>query len=593
MFRSLYSKLIFTYCAVSLISLAILGFFLSDKISANTKANFQNSFLAEAKLIAGALNIEDNTDPEYYKLQVKEAAANIKARVTIIDNRGDVLADSEVPDKRLENHRNRPEVKKALEGQTGQDIRTSHTLHTSMLYVAVPVMHQGSVQGAVRVAIAMAKLDKILRELYFSIATVFTMVFLLSIALAAPLARSLSQPLKAMAEGAKSLAQGNLEYKVTVTSHDEIAELSSSLNYMASRLSQNLEEIREEKNKLRAILTGMADGVIALDKNLRVILINPAAEEIFAVKEKEIVGRDILEGLHNNQLEKVMVKTLAEGKDSEQELTINIPTHRKLKIHLTPLTKAGDEIIGVVAILRDITELRKLEKIRTEFVANVSHELRTPLTSIKGFVETLLDGAMEEPELSKRFLGIINVESDRLTRLISDLLNLSQIEGKEEEIKKKPLHLEQIITKVVSILYPQASEKDLALRALIPTPLPVIMADEDMMDQLFINLIENAIKYTLKGEVRVEAVTQDNGVQVRVIDTGIGIPTKSIPRLFERFYRVDKARSREMGGTGLGLAIVKHILEAHGGSIQVESTIGIGTTFTLFLPVSDEKKPRP
>lgn len=590
MFRSIYSKLIFTYFAFSLVSLSILGFFLSGKITKSTRDNFENAFLAEAKIIAANLKHVPDSSYSYFQNYAKDAAKNIKARVTIVSLQGQVLGDSEADPRSLENHGNRPEIKEALRGKISKIIRNSDTLHTSMLYVAVPVMtNQGKVDGAVRVSISMDKLKDVLRDLYLSIATVFFLVFILSIALAAPLAKSLSDPLRHMAWGAKEMAQGNLDYKIKTTSYDEIAELSNSLNYMAFRLKRNLEEITEEKNKIHAILTGMADGVIATDKNLKLILINPAAEEFFVVKEKEIVGLSILEGLHNHQLEELFRETMGNGKEFEQELNLTIPAEKMLKIHLTPISRTGTEAMGAVAILRDVTELRNLEQIRTEFVANVSHELRTPLTSIKGFVETLLDGAMEEPEVAKRFLGIINVESDRLTRLITDLLNLSQIEGKEKEGKKKPLHLEQIITKVVSMLFPQATEKDLALRAVIPETLPLIMADEDMMDQLFINLIENAIKYTIKGEVRIEARPERDGVQVKVMDTGIGIPMSSLQRVFERFYRVDKARSREIGGTGLGLAIVKHILEAHGGSITVESKVGVGSIFTLFLPSQGKK----
>ncbi|TLM99867.1 PAS domain-containing sensor histidine kinase, partial [bacterium] len=257
---------------------------------------------------------------------------------------------------------------------------------------------------------------------------------------------------------------------------------------------------------------------------------------------------------------------------------------KTFRVHLAPLKNASGTV-GVVAVLRDITEIRELERMRTEFVANVSHELRTPLTSIKGFVETLLDGAVEDKLLARHFLDIISEESNRLSRLIDDLLSLSHLEEKDASVNKVPVEMDKVIANIVSMLQPQMKEKNLDLEPVIAGNLPVIMADRDMMGQLLINLLDNAIKYTpAGGRINVEAVPAQQGIKVTVRDTGIGIPEESLPRLFERFYRVDKARSREMGGTGLGLAIVKHILELHGGSIEVNSELGRGTVFTFYLP---------
>lgn len=412
-------------------------------------------------------------------------------------------------------------------------------------------------------------------------------ILLVTFIIAFFLARDIMNPIMEISEGASKMAEGDLDQKINIRSRDEIGKLAENLNLMAQRLKENIDEITEEKNKIKAILSSMDEGVIATDKTGSVLLINPVVENMFHIYNDESIGKNIIEIIRNYELDLLIKWALEKEEPVTYELPFLVPEPRTFRLHLTPLKK-NDKIVGLVAILRDITELRRLEKMRTQFVANVSHELRTPLTSIKGFVETLLDGAIENPKTANNFLRIINDETERLSRLINDVLSLSSIESKQTEINKKPLHLGELISNVVAMLKPLAQNKDIDLTLSLDKSLPIIEADKDMMGQVIINLTENAIKYTPQGgRVHINAELLPNGIRIQVNDTGIGIPEKSLPRIFERFYRVDKARSREMGGTGLGLAIVKHIVEVHKGVINVESQINKGSTFTVTLPIDN------
>lgn len=413
-------------------------------------------------------------------------------------------------------------------------------------------------------------------SIFFILMTTFIIAYFL--------VRDIMNPIRDITKVASKMAEGDLDQKININTRDEIGVLAQSINLLAQRLKENIEEITEEKNKLQAILSSVEEGVIAVDKKGDVILVNPVVEKLFNTTNDFALGKNIIEIIRNYELESLFRQALEKEEAVSYEMPFLIPERRKFRLHLTPLRK-NDNIVGIVAILRDVTELRRLEKIRSQFVANVSHELRTPLTSIKGFVETLLDGAIEEKDTARNFLEIINSEAERLSRLINDVLSLSKIETKRTEIEKIPLQIADVINKVVALLSPIAQNKKIELSVDLSSALPIIEADEDMMGQVIINLTENALKYTpTGGQVQIKAIPFDNGVKIMVKDTGIGIPEKSLPRLFERFYRVDKARSREMGGTGLGLAIVKHIVEAHEGTIEVESQLNHGSVFSIYLP---------
>ncbi len=424
------------------------------------------------------------------------------------------------------------------------------------------------------------------RELSLTAALVIG--FPVSVGLAWVLYKRVISPLNEINEAAREMARGNLEREILVYTDDEIGQLARSINEMARQLKVTIAQITEARNQARAILNSMTDGVIALNKNGEVLFINPVVEKIFGSSQLSSYGKNILGVIRNYDVERLLERALKTGRPLTQEVRLIYPEPKVFNLHAAPLKGQGAEQGGIVVLLRDITERKALEEMRSQFVANVSHELRTPLTSIRGYLETLLDGAIEDPAATRHFLEIMNKETERLTRLVDDLLDLSKIEERRVVHRWQPVQLADPINRVVTMFRPQANEKNLALTAEVPADLPAVHGDPDMLTQVLINLVDNAVKYTpAGGKVTVLAGVTGGDVRVSVTDTGIGIPPESLPRIFERFYRVDKARSRELGGTGMGLAIVKHIIRAHGGKTYVESAVGKGSTFSFTLPVEE------
>lgn len=392
-------------------------------------------------------------------------------------------------------------------------------------------------------------------------------------------------PLNEIAEAAEDIAGGNLDRRLDIYSQDEIGNLARSINDMAEKLKNTIAEISSQRNRARAILNSMADGVIAVNKQGRVIMINPVVEELLQTKTEYIQGKKILEVIRNCEFESIFTTALETRSPVSREVQLLCPDTRIFNVHATPLEGTGQEEGGVVAILRDITERKKLEQMRSDFVANVSHELRTPLTSIHGFLETLLDGAMEDEETTKYFLELMSVETRRLTKLTNDLLDLSRLEELKGVRQWQDVSVPGVIERVITMFRTPAEEKNLVLFDEIMNDLPPVKGDPDMLAQVLMNLVDNAIKFSFPGgRVTMRASLDGGHVRIDVIDTGPGIPKESLPRIFERFYRVDKSRSRELGGMGLGLAIVKHIVRALGGHIEVESSEERGSVFSLYLP---------
>jgi two-component system phosphate regulon sensor histidine kinase PhoR len=592
MFKSIRWRLSGIFFMVTFLLLILLGWYLMESMTQYTQRNTQVRLLSYVRLMSDDLQDYFQKPPTrgFFQDYARKAKDDINARVTLIDINGNVLGDSVLDKDSMVNHTNRPEIKEALQGNIGESARYSSSLQEQMYYFAAPVKSDGRVLGVVRVSIPRSEIQAGQNQIRLIIGTAILAAMILMVIVSATVTPSVILPLRRMTEAAREMAEGKLDAVLPVTSDDEIGSLSEGLNYMALRLKESIRQITEERNRIKAILASMNDGVIAIDRSGNILLINPAVEQIFNIKYEQCLGKSLIEIVRNYELEILLKSVLESGKSVIKELQILAPDPRSFRISTAPLTSETG-LVGVVAVMRDVTVFRQVEKMKTDFVANVSHELRTPLTSIKGFVETLLDGALADPETARRFLEIINEETNRLNRLITDLMSLSNIEAERLRIKKSPVDLGKLIINTVSILSPQAKNKGIEISVNITDSIPVVECDEDMIGQLLINLIDNAIKYTPhKGTIAVsaepcsEGIKMAKGIKVAVKDTGIGIPVESTPRLFERFYRVDKARSREMGGTGLGLAIVKHILEVHNGSIEVESRIGQGSTFTFYLP---------
>ncbi|AIS52694.1 alkaline phosphatase synthesis sensor protein PhoR [Thermoanaerobacter kivui] len=403
--------------------------------------------------------------------------------------------------------------------------------------------------------------------------------------------KSIIEPIKEITEVTKDIANGIYSHKLENNSIDEIKQLSIAINTMSYKLRETIEELNDRNAKLEAILKSIVNGVIAFDNNEKILLINDAAKKILNIKEKKLIGKHILEVIRNSKLHDFFEDMIKNKNSPSKSLELNI-FNKHLKIYTSPIVHPiSHQNLGFVLIIDDITEMRRLEKIRSEFVANVSHELRTPLTSIRGFIETLRSGAIDNPQTRDKFLDIIDFESERLTRLINDILTLSEIENVKEGFPIEDIKLDKEIEDILYIMDKVAKTKNITLMKDLNCEGLVINTSKDRFHQMIINLIDNGIKYTPEGGfVKVSTSETNDKIIITVEDSGIGIAKENIPRLFERFYRVDKSRSRKLGGTGLGLAIVKHIVESMKGEIFVESEVGKGTKFIIKLNKSDLTK---
>ena len=598
--------------ALAILFALLCGFIIAGLLAARS--------LAEQELVQSGQALEVSTSliafdlrplttgsvslPATSRLQeiVRELSQRAHARVTIINADGRVLADSAVRDQDLagiENHRTRSEIEQAIASGVGTDLRASQTTGERTLYRAIRLGPSHTPNALyLRLGLPMTALDQELTMLKRNLTLAFGSAFLIAVALSIWLARSLTQPLSDMATAARQLAGGNLAVHVETSARDEVGLLAHTLNHMTEELRSKIEELSEDRAQLLAMLTSMVEGVMVLDSKGRILQVNPAWERMFGVTRAEARGRQSSDVFAHPQLNALVSAVLAARAGQESEIVL--ANGRCLNVEASVAGGEQDNEACAVLVFHDITELRRLEHIRKDFVANVSHELRTPLTSIKGYVEALLDGGKDDPETSVRFLDIILKQSDRLNLILEDLLQLSKIESGQVQFKQEPLHIGSVVDRTIAMIKPLADKKQHHLRAQVDGDLPLINGDQERLVQVLANLLDNAIKYTPEGgEITVSARripalasrTADGpreGVELTVTDTGIGIPEKDRPRVFERFYRVDKARSRELGGTGLGLAIVKHIVEGHGGQIRVEGNVPNGSRFVVRLPVDPD-----
>lgn len=525
-------------------------------------------------------------DPETADALCKTYGRILNARVTLILPGGEVLGESERSPESMENHSNRPEIQDALEEGSGASIRFSNTLDKNMMYYALPLTRNGEAVGVIRTSIPATAIDNALRMIYHRVVLGGLVVAVIAAVISLAVSRRISLPLETLKLGAERFARGDLKSQLAVPDSEEIGRLAEAMNQMAEQLDDRIRTIMQQRNEKEAILSSMIEGVIAVDGKLRVISLNQAASKLLGLGDGQFEGRPAGEVIENEELYNFIAQTLKSRKNLERELTLNDPDKRFMQAHGSPLSDSDGNQIGSVVVLHDVTRIRKLESIRRDFVANVSHELKTPITSIKGSVETLIDGAMENRADAMRFLSIIAKQSDRLHAIIEDLLSLSRIE-QEEGVHRIPLEsasIEQLLQSAADCCKSKAAEKNVTLEIGCPSGLAANI-NPPLLEQAVVNLIDNAIKYSPEGgKVFVGAETNGKGLELSVRDQGCGIEPEHQPRIFERFYRVDKARSRKLGGTGLGLAIVKHISQAHGGAVRVESKPGEGSRFVISVP---------
>jgi len=519
----------------------------------------------------------------------RETGTKVSTRITVVKGNGDVVCDSDENPSTMQNHASRPEVAQALAGTHGSSQRFSMTTKQQMLYVAIPIRRNNTLTGVLRTSVPLTAIETELRSLYARITMGIVIVIIFASVVTFIIAKKISQPLEQMKSDSLRFAHGNFREKITVTGSEEIIGLAQAMNRMAMQLDERMRTILDKSSELETVLSSMIEGVIAVDLDEKVLYINKSAQKQLDIDQQEVQGKRLLEIVRNIELLRFIQHTLSDNRQTEKTIVFNLGKRdeRILQVHGAQLYDAKKQRIGALVVINDVSRLLHLENLRRDFVANVSHELKTPITSIKGYVETLLDETGEYPQHVRDFLEIISRHTNRLQAIVEDLLSLAEIEQKSDGSEEMPMEkgsIVNVLRAAIEACSIKAADRNIEIRldcaeniyALINGPL---------LEQAVINLLDNAIKYSKPGgAVQVETGFREDDILILIKDSGIGIASQHLERLFERFYVVDKGRSRESGGTGLGLAIVKHIVQAHGGSVKVESELRKGSIFTISLP---------
>lgn len=559
-------------------------------ISFSFKSFYLNKYEEELKVKALLIKPQITTHLDNYEVMgeiCRKLREDVPLRITIISQSGDVIFDTDHDASSMENHSKRVEILTAKKNKNyGSTIRYSTTLQQNMMYVVIPIGQSTHIQAFLRVAIPTTDIDNVISALIAKNIIVLIVCALCAIIISLIVANKISGPIEELEQGAEKLAQGDLSTRLSVSKFKEISSLAETMNKMAAQLEHKIQQVVQQRNEHEAVLASMVEGVFAVDQHARILNMNQTAQTFLRVDSVDIKGKSVDEVIRNEELKQLVKKAIRSSDTIEEDILLGdkekIVQTRGIILH-----DQTNKVIGTLVVMNDVTRLRKLEKMRREFVANVSHELRTPITSIKGFVETLMDSDLDDKQQVQRFLKIVARQADRLHFIIEDILTLSRIEqGVEiEEISLFPSSIREVLKNAIQMCEVRAKEKNIDIFLHCPEEKMEGNINPELLEQAIINLIDNAVKYSPSDrKIEVEATEVDNGLKIDVADEGRGIPPEHIPRLFERFYRVDKARSRELGGTGLGLAIVKHIIIAHKGEIQVQSKIDQGSVFSIRLP---------
>jgi len=577
-------KLFLVTLALLVVSLAASEVYLLPSIERDLTDRIRQDLYVRLRLVAerAATYAQPTDTAPDWDLLADRLGTLAQARVTFIKEDGRVVGDSEVLAQNLgalENHRERPEVAAVFDGRTTDNIRYSSTTHQRMLYAATKV--PGNSKMVARVSLPLAWVDNAKSRTRALLLGGAMVALLAAVLMSSAAAVILSRGLRGLTAVARRMAGGDLDARSRLESADEIGELGRTLDHLAANLSRSVRELRDDRDLLGRILESMREGVLVMDGEHRILLANPSLREMLLL-DSDVTGRSTIEVIRNAELQSIVEKAIAASEPMAGEIEVGGIKPRRLLVHAS---RISGEPRALVLVLFDVTEMRRLETVRRDFVANVSHELRTPVASVRSAAETLRMAIEHDPKAATQFIDIIERNGRRLGELINDLLDLSRIEAKEYRLKVETMDLRQLCEKTVSVFAERASSRNMRLAVEIPDGFPPAAVDASAFDRILTNLVDNALKYCPDGAgVSVSAREAGKKLQVIVSDSGPGIDAKHLPRLFERFYRVDNGRSREMGGTGLGLSIVKHLVEAMGGEVTVESLPGKGATFAFTLP---------
>ena len=577
--KTIFSKILLGYLSIILLLAFMILFFSFGSIKKHyinyltNDLNKYNQLMLQVTQPYLINNSQHNIDS-----LIKSMSHDINTRISIIDTAGNVIADSKNNIQNMENHKNRPEVIDAFKNKFGVAYRHSTTVDKDMLYVAMPLVYNNRIIAIIRTSLYSDKINELIDDLENKIINITLLVIGLSLIIVFVLSRHITNPISRIVAASKRVATGDFRTKVVTKNRDEMKDLAESFNYMTEHINYLFNQLNDEKEKIDGLITTLHEGFIVIDDSGKLLLANNTFADI--IGKTEIIGKYFWELIHDNNFTD-FIKIIRLSKTSN---SIEIPIGENFYLaSANYLTGKGLYVV----ILHDITKSKELEQIKKDFIVNVSHELRTPLTAIKGFVETMEDEA-EGDDL--HYLEIIHRHSDRLINIVNDLLLLSNLEDKSSYLVYDKLNFEPYLDNILTIFHQKLADKNLRMMIDIHPNAPIIDADPFKLEQVFINLIDNAIKYTDKGGLTISVKrilhNQIDSVQIDIIDSGIGIAKEQLSRIFERFYVIDKSRSRKVGGTGLGLSIVKHIILLHKGEIKVNSEKGIGTTFSFILPVS-------
>ncbi|PKN87248.1 MAG: hypothetical protein CVU51_05930 [Deltaproteobacteria bacterium HGW-Deltaproteobacteria-1] len=577
--RNLFLKIFFSYLVIISLSFFVLHLLVKDKVDEIITARIEQELMHYAELV-------DLNTPQAISGQLQVISKISQSRVTLVDAQGVVFADSEKETAGLENHRYRPEIQEARLRGTGRAVRYSSTLGVDMLYVAIVIKDREKISGYVRLARPLHDVRSAVEQVYQSIFLAMIIGAIVSLLVALFFAWRLSEPIRIMEEFTQRLRQGLPVGFLRLQTTDETKTLAENINYLVEELQDKIQLANEEKSKLMTALTSINEGVLILNREERIEFLSPSLAGILSGQYEDFLGKTLLESFRNVELQNAFQSFKNTKTGASREIALGGADPVIMSVSLSEVQGLPGEEKTMI-VFHDVTRLKKLERIRTDFVANVTHEIRTPLTAIIGYLETLQECALDRPQDAKRFIDIILNQARRLNRLVEDLMTISKIELGEVLLRFEELALPDVMENVISLLDARAAAKTIQIQNRLPQNLPQIKADRDRLSQVLVNVLDNAVKFTPdSGLITIDAEEKEGNVVLTISDTGIGIPREEIQRLGERFYRVDKTRSRELGGTGLGLSIVKHLMIAHGGRMEIESQMGKGTKVLLFFPAN-------